>query len=117
MGLATSSSGATRSSGIPWTPPNLLYLLLAVLSGGAIFIALNLITATSAFWLMDSIPVTQIVFNTHEFAKYPLNIYPRAIGWLAEGRALYRDGHAWLDGRRLDAPVAVYEDESPARRR
>jgi ABC-2 type transport system permease protein len=71
---------STRSSGIPWTPSNLLYLLLAVLSGGAIFIALNLITATSAFWLMDSIPVTQIVFNTHEFAKYPLNIYPRAIG-------------------------------------
>ncbi len=67
---------------IPWTPLNVLYLVVAVLSGGAIFIALNLITATSAFWIIDSIPVTQIIFNSHEFAKYPLNIYHQAIGIL-----------------------------------
>jgi ABC-2 type transport system permease protein len=59
-----------------------LYLIVAVLSGGAIFIALNLITATSAFWIVESIPVTQIVFNTHQFAKYPLSIYHRNIGLL-----------------------------------
>ena len=66
--------------GIVWTPLSLLYLLLAVLSGGVIFIALNLITAVSAFFILNSIPVTQVVFNTHEFAKYPLTIYPRAVG-------------------------------------
>ncbi len=66
--------------GIAVTPLNLLYMAAAVLSGGAIFIALNLITATSAFWITNSIPVTQVVFNTSEFAKYPLTIYPRAIG-------------------------------------
>ncbi len=55
------------------------YMLIAVLSGGCIFIALNLITATSAFWLTESIPVTQIVFNMNEFAKYPLSIYNTAI--------------------------------------
>ncbi len=71
---------STAALGVAWTPMHLLYLALAVLSGGAIFIALNLITAVSAFWIMDSIPITQIVFNTHEFAKYPLAIYPRAIG-------------------------------------
>jgi ABC-2 type transport system permease protein len=70
---------ASLALGLSWTPVNLVYLVVAVLSGGAIFIALNLITATSAFWLMDSIPVTQIIFNTHEFAQYPLTIYPRAI--------------------------------------
>ena len=68
--------------GIVWTPQHLLYLAIAVLSGGAIFIALNLITATSAFWIIESIPVTQIIFNTHEFAKYPLTIYHRSIGLL-----------------------------------
>lgn len=67
---------------ISWSIGNLLYLVTAVLSGGAIFIALNLITATSAFWVMDSIPLTLTIFNTHEFAKYPLTIYPRAIGIL-----------------------------------
>ena len=65
---------------IVWTPLSLLYLIVAVLSGGVIFIALNLITATSAFWIMQSIPVTQIIFNTNDFARFPLTIYPRAIG-------------------------------------
>ncbi len=77
--LVAKSSAAL---GIAWTPYRLSYLALAVLSGGAIFIALNLITATSAFWIIESIPVTQIVFNTHEFAKYPLTIYHRSIGLL-----------------------------------
>ena len=68
--------------GIAASPANLLYLLLAVVSGGAIFIALNLITATSAFWVVESIPVVRSVFELHEFAKFPLSIYPRAIGIL-----------------------------------
>ncbi|MEK7278680.1 MAG: ABC-2 family transporter protein [Chloroflexota bacterium] len=77
--LVVKSSAAL---GIAWTPYRLSYLALAVLSGGAIFIALNLIAATSAFWIIESIPVTQIIFNTHEFAKYPLTIYHRSIGLL-----------------------------------
>lgn len=32
-------------------------------------------------------------------------IYPRALGWFAAGRLLWRDGAAWLDGRRLETPV------------
>ena len=72
-------AAASAELHLAWTPLTLTYLVLAVLSGGAIFIALNLITATSAFWIVESIPVTQIVFNTHEFAKYPLSIYSRGI--------------------------------------
>jgi ABC-2 type transport system permease protein len=67
---------------IPWTAANLIYLCIAVLSGGAIFIALNLITGTSAFWIMDAVPVMRVVFDNHLFAQYPLNIYPKAIGIL-----------------------------------
>jgi len=36
-------------------------------------------------------------------------IYPRAIGWFAAGRLALEDDGAWLDGRRLDAPVIVDE--------
>jgi ABC-2 type transport system permease protein len=61
--------------GIVWTPLNILYLIIAVISGGVIFIALNLITAAGAFWIVQSIPVT-------EFARFPLTIYPRSIGLL-----------------------------------
>jgi ABC-2 type transport system permease protein len=72
--------GAALSGlGIALTPLTALYLVLAVLSGGLIFIALNLMTATAAFWIIESIPVTQVVFNTHEFAKYPLTIYHQGI--------------------------------------
>ncbi len=66
---------AMRDLKIPLTVAHAAYVLTAVLSGGFIFIALNLITATSAFWITESIPVTQIVFNMNEFAKYPLSIY------------------------------------------
>jgi ABC-2 type transport system permease protein len=69
-----------RALDIPLTVTNLLYLIVAALSGGAIFFGLNLITGTSAFWLMDAIPVMRLVFDNHLFAQYPLTIYPRAIG-------------------------------------
>lgn len=67
---------------IAWTPLHVSYLALMVLSGGFIFIALNLMTSVSGFWLMDSVPATRVVFEMHEFAKYPLTIYPRLIGVL-----------------------------------
>lgn len=47
---------AWHALAIPLTWLNGLYLVGAVLSGGAIFIALNLLTATSAFWIIQSIP-------------------------------------------------------------
>ena len=68
--------------GIAASPANLLYLFLAIASGGAIFISLNLITAVSSFWVVESIPVVRSVFEFNEFAKFPLTIYPRAIGIL-----------------------------------
>jgi ABC-2 type transport system permease protein len=61
---------------------NIVYTAVAVLSGGAIFMALNLITCVSAFWIMDSVPVTRAIFDNHLFAQYPLTIYPKAINIL-----------------------------------
>ncbi|MBX3064338.1 MAG: ABC-2 family transporter protein [Anaerolineae bacterium] len=71
---------------IPFSVQNVVFVLIGVISGGLIFFALNLITATSSFWLMDSIPVTRAVFDNNEFAKYPLTIFPSwirgALTWL-----------------------------------
>ena len=32
-------------------------------------------------------------------------ILPRVLGWLADGRLVWRDGRGWLDGKPLDAPI------------
>ncbi len=64
---------------IPVTLAHVVYVLVTVISGGLIFIALNLATAVSAFWIINSVPVTRAVFDNHLFAQYPLSIYPRAI--------------------------------------
>ena len=37
-------------------------------------------------------------------------IYPRCVGWFAAGRLALRDGAAWLDGKRLDAPVVCGDE-------
>lgn len=71
--------GATSAMGFEWTAWKVVYAVVAVLSGGAIFMAINLITASTAFWAVESLPITWIVFNTHEFARYPLTIYHRAV--------------------------------------
>lgn len=70
------------SQAMIWTPLNALYLVVAVICGGLIFFALNLATCVSAFWIINSIPTTRAVFETHLFAQYPLTIYPRFIGIL-----------------------------------
>lgn len=70
---------AMKGLGIAATPLTLLYLVVAVLSGGVIFIAINLITATSAFWIIESVPVTLAIFQTSEIAKFPLDIYRKSI--------------------------------------
>ena len=36
-------------------------------------------------------------------------IYPRALAWVAAGRAALKDGAVWLDGVRLEGPVVVDE--------
>ncbi len=77
--LVAKSSAAV---GIHWTPFLAVYLIAAVISGAAIFFALQLMTSVSAFWIMESVPVTQMVFNLHEFARYPLTIYPKVVSTL-----------------------------------
>lgn len=70
---------ASISLHIAWTPLKALLLVTNVVSGGFIFIALNLLTCTVAFWIVDSVPVTRLVFDNHLFAQYPLTIYPKTI--------------------------------------
>jgi len=71
-----------RALGIFASAFNIAYLVVAVASGAVIFFAINLITSVSAFWIIDSIPVSAAVFENYLFAHYPLSIYPRAIRFM-----------------------------------
>ena len=68
-----------RALGIFASPFNIAYLAVSVASGAIIFFAINLITGTSAFWIVDSIPVMGAVFENYLFAHYPLTIFPKGI--------------------------------------
>ena len=39
-------------------------------------------------------------------------LYPAVLGWFASGRLAWRDGAAWLDGRRLDQPAQLENDDA-----
>jgi ABC-2 type transport system permease protein len=71
--------GAGRELGIFSSTFHILYLVVAVASGALIFFGLDLLTCSSAFWIIDSLPVSGAVFENYLFAHYPLDIYPRAI--------------------------------------
>ncbi len=73
---------AGQALGIFASPLSLAYLAVTIASGAIIFFALNLITSTSAFWIIDSMPVSELVFGNYVFAQYPLSIYPRMIRFL-----------------------------------
>ena len=40
-------------------------------------------------------------------------LYPRVIGWFAEGRLVEAEGCAVLDGRRLESPVLIEDADDP----
>jgi len=61
------------------TPLLVLYLLLAVVSGGGIFAGLVLIAAVTVFWLTDAAPLLGAVNELQQFARFPLTIYNRGI--------------------------------------
>lgn len=58
---------------------DILMLIIFILSSGAIFSALNLITSIGGFWTVNSNALMWPVFSTHEFALYPLSIYHKLI--------------------------------------
>jgi ABC-2 type transport system permease protein len=65
-----------------FTPFDILLLFIFVISGGMILAAINLITATSAFWTVNSHIVIESVASLQEFALYPILIYPKFIGFV-----------------------------------
>lgn len=61
------------------TPMNIVLFVISVLAGALIYTAIKLFFASLAFWIKDSIAVLQLAYETADFAKYPISIYPKTI--------------------------------------
>jgi ABC-2 type transport system permease protein len=59
-----------------------LAIFCIILAGGLIFFALNLIASLSAFFMLDAVTITRVVFEMHHFARYPLSIFPPMISFI-----------------------------------
>lgn len=68
--------GAALHAGITWTPVHLALAVVAVISGAALFGALFVMTATVAFWWIDSRELAaSVTYGGRDFTAYPITVY------------------------------------------
>lgn len=62
--------------------PQIILLIIFIISGAAIISAINLIFSTTGFKTMNSYIIMSSVNSLQEFAFYPILIYPKLIGFI-----------------------------------
>ena len=67
---------------VHWSMLQVGYLLISILSGAVIFYSLTVISAVPSLFMIPSWSITFSIFKNFEFAKYPLNVFPRVIIFL-----------------------------------
>lgn len=58
---------------------HVLAFLLSMAAGAVIYTSIKLLFASLAFWVKESAPFLQTAYDMSEFAKYPIEIYPKAV--------------------------------------
>lgn len=57
----------------------ILCFILSVVAGAIIYTSVKLFFASLAFWVKESAPFLQTAYDTSDFAKYPIEVYPKII--------------------------------------
>ncbi|MGQ9629153.1 MAG: ABC transporter permease [bacterium] len=70
---------ASRRLQLPWTPLDILLLLILVLGATLVYGGVFLTLACINFWFEDRVGLLPPVYNMIDFGKYPTPIYGRAI--------------------------------------
>lgn len=70
---------ASAELGLVWSLAKVGLFVLMVLLAALIYTSIKLILASLAFWFKRSQSILFLFYSTSEFAKYPLEIYHRAI--------------------------------------
>jgi ABC-2 type transport system permease protein len=70
---------AVRVNGVDWTPARVALLVLAPLAGGVFFGAIFVLSASLAFWWVDSGEIgSAFTYGGRDFTSYPVTVYG---GW------------------------------------
>lgn len=68
-----------RKLNISMSPLHILLFIISAVCGAVIFTSIKLFFATNAFFIKDAYSLLFLVYNTSDFAKYPINIYAKPI--------------------------------------
>jgi ABC-2 type transport system permease protein len=60
---------------LPWTLAHLLLLPIMLFSSALVMVAIMIIAACSAFWVVNSFPILALAFKLREFAPYPITLF------------------------------------------
>lgn len=61
------------------TLPRVVFFIISVIAGSIIYTSIKLVLASIAFWIKNSSPLMTTLYDTADFAKYPIEIYARPI--------------------------------------
>jgi len=66
---------ASVKLGLAWNFWKVLLLAANLFSAGLVTVAIMVIAASAAFWIIGAYPVLALAFRLREFAQYPMTIY------------------------------------------
>lgn len=62
--------------------PHIIFFVVSILAGAVIYTAIKLLFASLAFWMKISGPVLYTAYQLADFAKYPSEIYTKAVQFI-----------------------------------
>lgn len=61
---------------------HVLLFFVSIIAGAIIYTSIKLFFASLAFWVKQSGPILQVAYNMADFAKYPTEIYSKAVRFI-----------------------------------
>jgi ABC-2 type transport system permease protein len=68
--------------GLAWPPDRILLLAVMILSSSFIFTSLLMLSSCTGFWIINSLSITNFLFNLRDYVRYPLNIFNDAFRFI-----------------------------------
>ena len=74
---------AVPASGVAWTVPKALALVLMIVCGAVVFFAMFLLKAACTFFTTESVQFLDIfTYGARQFGRYPFSVYGKQVLWV-----------------------------------